>query len=121
MVIQKTVDNLKERPKDERKAVAAGLAITIMGILFFGWAFLFLKKLQRGGAELNLQGNAQNEFNFSSVKEAQEEIMKSFNAKDELRQVRDEGAPQDAGSQGAGGSGGYQSDTDQFGNSGGVE
>ena len=89
MVIQKTVDNLKERPKDERKAVAAGLAITIMGILFFGWAFLFFKKLQKSGAEGSFRSGAQEAFNFDSIKEAQEEIMKNLNANDELRQVRD--------------------------------
>lgn len=121
MVIQKTVDNLKERPKDERKAVAAGLAITIMGILFFGWAFLFFKKLQRSGAEGSFQSGAQDAFNFDSIKEAQEEIMKNLNANDELRQVRDEGIPQDAQFQGSAQPDGYQNGTDQFGNQGGAE
>jgi len=121
MVIQKTVDNLKERPKDERKAVAAGLAITIMGILFFGWAFLFLKKLQKNGAEGSFRSGAQEAFNFDSIKEAQDQIMKGFDGNDELRQVRDEGAPQDANLQGTVQSDGYQSSSDQFGNSGGVE
>jgi hypothetical protein len=47
MVIQRTVESLRERPRDERKAVAGGIAIGIVAILFFGWAFLFFKDIQR--------------------------------------------------------------------------
>ena len=116
MVIQKTVDNLKERPKDERKAVAAGLAITIMGILFFGWAFLFLKNLQKNGAEGNFKSGAQEAFNFDSVKAAQDQIMKGVSAQDELLQVRGEGASQGTQLQGPAQADAYQNGNDQFGN-----
>jgi len=48
MVLQKTVDNLKARSKDERKVIAGGVAIAVIAVLFLGWAFLFLKKIQSG-------------------------------------------------------------------------
>lgn len=47
MVIQKTVNNLKDRPKDERQAVAIGTAGAVVIILIIGWAFIFLKSLRQ--------------------------------------------------------------------------
>jgi len=40
--------DLKERPRDERKIIAGGVAIAVIIALFLGWAFLFLKKIQNG-------------------------------------------------------------------------
>ncbi len=45
MAIQKTVDNLKDRPKDERQAVAIGTAGVVVLLLLVGWAFYFLKSI----------------------------------------------------------------------------
>lgn len=91
MAVQKTIDNLKERPKDERKAVATGIAAAVVLILFIGWAFLFFKKIQRNGAEFQQIGtSAQEEFNFDSVRDAQEAILRDYqDASGELRQARD--------------------------------
>ncbi len=75
MVIQKAVNHLKERPKDERKAVAASLAIIVMIILFFSWAFLFVKKIQKSNGGADLSGGTQDEFNFDSIEETQKQIM----------------------------------------------
>ncbi|QQG37746.1 MAG: hypothetical protein HYS26_03930 [Candidatus Kaiserbacteria bacterium] len=95
MVIEKTINNLKEKPKDERKAVAGGIAIAVVIILFIGWAFLFLKKIQRGGVEADLTSGAQSEFNFSSVREAQERLLGDFSSESandaELRTIRESG------------------------------
>ncbi len=46
MVIQRTIENLRERSKDERRAVAFGVALTVMLILFLAWAILFFKSLK---------------------------------------------------------------------------
>lgn len=46
MVLQKTIDNLRERPHDERRAVALGVAIAVMVILFIGWAIFFVRSIQ---------------------------------------------------------------------------
>jgi len=113
MVIQKAIDNLKDKPKDDRKAVAGGVAIVVVVVLFLGWAFIFFKNIQRGAQLQQLGGGAQDEFNFSSVKQAQEELMQGFSDFDELRNVREESAQ---GSQPAAVQEDYQmSETDQFG------
>ena len=46
MVLENTVNNLRERPRDQRKAIAGIVAIAVIGILFLGWAVLFFKKIQ---------------------------------------------------------------------------
>lgn len=47
MVVQKTINNLKDRPKEERQVVAVGAAGIIVLILLVGWAFFFLKSIRR--------------------------------------------------------------------------
>ena len=92
MAIQKAVDNLKEQPKEDRVAVASGIAVTVIVLLLFVWGFFFLKKLQRG-EPLEFGSSAQDEFNFSSVREAQKEIDTAFKyTQDELRAIRDSSA-----------------------------
>ncbi|MDB5238128.1 MAG: hypothetical protein JWM46_398 [Candidatus Kaiserbacteria bacterium] len=46
MVVQRTINNLKERSKDERKAVASAIAIGIIVILFLGWVILFFHRIR---------------------------------------------------------------------------
>lgn len=74
MVVQKTIDNLKDRPHDERKVVAGGVAITVVVVLLAAWAFMFVKRIQSGQQQINLDSGAQDEFNFSATKKAQQEI-----------------------------------------------
>ncbi|MBI5456188.1 hypothetical protein HY969_00430 [Candidatus Kaiserbacteria bacterium] len=89
MVLQKAVDNLKDKSNDEKKAVASGVAIGVVVILLAAWGFLFVKKLQKG-TELQLGGGAQSEFDFESVKKAQQQLKQDFQySADELRAIRD--------------------------------
>ena len=90
MVIQKAVDNLKDKSSDEKKVVAGGIAIAVVAVLFAGWAILFLKKLQRGGELQQLGGGAQDEFLNSSIREAQDALMRDFSDVDELRAAREQ-------------------------------
>lgn len=46
MVVQRTINNLKDRPKDERQVVALGTAGAVVLILLVAWAFFFLKSLR---------------------------------------------------------------------------
>ncbi len=46
MVLENTVNNLRERPRDQRKKIAAIAALAVIVILFLGWAILFFKKIQ---------------------------------------------------------------------------
>ena len=48
MVVQRVIENLKLRSKDERRAFAKSTAIVIVIILFFGWAFFFFRNLSLG-------------------------------------------------------------------------
>ncbi len=47
MVVQKTINSLKDRPKDERQVVAMGTAGAVVLVLLVGWAFFFLKNLRK--------------------------------------------------------------------------
>ena len=76
-MVQQTINNLKDRPKDERKAVASGIAITVIVVLLAAWGILFLKKIQSGSQKVNLDFGAQNEFNPSAVQQAQTTIQNS--------------------------------------------
>lgn len=46
MVLQRTIDNLRERPKEERRAVALGISIAVMLILLIGWGMFFIRTVQ---------------------------------------------------------------------------
>ena len=101
MVVQKTIDNLKGRPNDEKKAVASGVAIGFVIILLIAWGFFFIKKVQNGGIQ-NLGGGAQDQFNFTTVKEAQLKLQQTYaSTSDELRQIRDSAASNSFQNQGA--------------------
>src|SRR3989344_7555829 len=114
MVLQKAVNNLKDKPNDEKKVVAGGSAIAVVAVLFAAWAILFLKKLQSGGELQELGGGAQDEFLGSSIREAQDALMRDFSDVNELRTARDQ-----SGAQGEFGTvqQDYQEDADPFGGS----
>jgi len=93
VVVQKTINNLKERPTDERKVVAGGIAITLIIVLLTGWAILFFKRIQSGSQTVNLDSGAQGEFDFSSTREARETINASRGQSNEdLTDYRDNAA-----------------------------
>ena len=46
MVINQAINNLKDRPKEDRQAVAIGGAGLVVLILVVGWGYIFIKKLQ---------------------------------------------------------------------------
>ena len=117
MVVQKAINNLKEGSKDDKVAVASGIAISVVVVLLAAWAIFFFRGVQKNANQLNLGGGAQDEFNFSSVKEAQEKLKQEYsNTADEFLQLRNEAASQEmqfqqqTGVQGQQGSG-----ADQFG------
>ena len=97
MVIQNTLNNLKDRPKDERKVVAGGIAISIVVVLLAAWGIMFFRKIQSGVQQVNLNSGAQEQFNFTSVNDAQQQLQQNLNsAKDELQQLRTDAAQQPA-------------------------
>ena len=57
MVVQRALDNLKDKPKEDKQVVALSLAGTAVVILLIGWAFLFFKGIQ-GEQSVNPQDAA---------------------------------------------------------------
>ncbi|MEK7132533.1 MAG: hypothetical protein AAB830_00620 [Patescibacteria group bacterium] len=98
MVLQKAVDNLKNRPKDERKAVAGGIAVLIVAILLVGWIVHFFKKIQSGGVQIEQIGSGlKGQFDISPITEAQKQLVESYkDTTDELKAIRDQAAQQQA-------------------------
>jgi hypothetical protein len=45
MVLQQTIDNLRERPKHERQAVAFWIAVAVVLVLLIGWATFFFRSV----------------------------------------------------------------------------
>ena len=94
MVLQNAVDNLKDKPHDEKKAVASGVAIGVVIILLIGWGFLFLRKIQRGTIP-SLEGSAvpQDQVDASFIQQTQQQINQYYqSSQDQLRQIRDNSA-----------------------------
>ena len=94
MVVQKTLDSLKDKPHDEKKAVASGIAIGVVIILLIGWGFLFLRKIQKGTVP-TLQGSAvpQDQIDSSFIKQTQQQINQYYqNSQDQLKNIRDTSA-----------------------------
>lgn len=79
MVLQKSVDHLKSRPRDERRAVALGVALLIVAILFVGWAIMFFKRIQSSSIRTESIGTSVNgSFNFSAIKESQQQLLNGY-------------------------------------------
>jgi hypothetical protein len=90
VVLQKAIDKAKAQEPEDKKLIAGGIAAMVVVILVVAWGLLFLKKIQRGVQTVDLSAGAQDEFNFTSVREAQRAIQDSFQYTDEeLRTVRD--------------------------------
>ena len=78
MVIQKAVNNLKEGPKEDKVAVASGIAMSVVIILLVGWAFFFLRNLARNSHDIRLEASPQDSFNFPGVSEAQKALQQGL-------------------------------------------
>ena len=98
--MQKTIDNLKDRPKDERKVVAGGIAIFVISVLLIAWAIFFFKRIQSGQQQVNLDSGAQNEFNPTGTQQAQQARNQSNGqTPEDLYNIRNDAAAQQAGGQ----------------------
>lgn len=102
MVVQKTIDNLKGRPQDERTAVAGGMASLVVVLLLIAWGILFFRRIQNGSQQVDL-GGVQDQFNMQQVRDAQQQMQQQVQAQfgsttQELIQIRDAAAARDAGS-----------------------
>ena len=83
---QKMIDNLKERPKDDKKLIAGGIAIIVVIILFFGWAYLFLNKIQNSDQSIELSSVVQDTSLSDVARQAQQELQQGFSGFDEVKE-----------------------------------
>lgn len=116
MALQKSIDNLKQRPKDERTAVASGIAIAVAAILFIGWLIYFIHKIQSGAITPSFDSSGADAFNPQSAQDAQAALQAEQNASNQdLLQLRDQIQSQQQGSVQQTSVQQNQSGTDQFG------
>ena len=92
MVVQRTLDNLKDKPHEEKKVVAGGIAIAVVAVLLIGWAFIFLRNIQRGNQIPSLQDSAvpEDQLNSQFIKQTQDQLNQYYqSSQDQLRALRE--------------------------------
>lgn len=72
MVLKKTIERLRERPHEERRAVAAGVALSTVGILLVGWGFMFVQGLGSGTSVMTQNTTEQPSVNTAAVQVTQQ-------------------------------------------------
>jgi preprotein translocase subunit SecF len=81
MAVQKTFNNLKQNgSKDDKVAVASGVAISVVVVLLGAWAIFFFRGIRNGSQQINLSGGAQSQFNFQNVTEAQQQLQQQLSS-----------------------------------------
>ena len=60
------LDNLRNKPKDDKTAIAGGIAIFVVAILIIAWGILFLKKIAREHPPETLETQ---EFDYTSLRD----------------------------------------------------
>jgi len=91
MVVQDKIDSLKEKPHEEKRAVAGGIAVTVVVVLLVGWAFLFLRNIQKGAEIPTLQGGSvpEDQLNTQFIQATQQQINQYYqSAEDQYRDLR---------------------------------
>lgn len=78
MALQNSIDNLKQKPKDERTAVASGIALSVVIVLLIAWVIGFFHKIQNGAIKPTFESGAQSAFNPAGVNEAQQAINEEY-------------------------------------------
>jgi hypothetical protein len=94
MVVEKTLNNLREKPHNEKTAVAGGIAVAVVIILLVGWGFFFLRKVQRESVR-TLEGTAvpSDQFNLDLIRDTERQLSEMYeNSAEELRGLRDNAA-----------------------------
>lgn len=49
------LENLRGKPKDDKTAIAGGVAIFVVAVLLIGWAILFLRKIAHENGPVDIQ------------------------------------------------------------------
>jgi len=94
MAVQEAIDKLKnEGSKEDKVAVAGSIAVFVVLVLLILWGIFFFRKIQRGTQHVDLKAGAQDEFNFKSVKDAQQRLQEEYSSSTgELIEIRNQSA-----------------------------
>lgn len=60
--MRETVNRLKGRPKEDRQAIAAGIAIGVVALLLAGWFIYFMHNLTKGQLEYTRPADSVDDF-----------------------------------------------------------
>jgi len=91
--MKNAIEDLKGKPKEERTAVAGGIAVMVVALLLVGWGFFFLKKITRGAPVETTWGPQNDVIDFVNLKDAADSFSGAyFDATEELQRIRDEAA-----------------------------
>jgi hypothetical protein len=102
MVVQKAINNLKDGPKEDKVAVASGIAVSVVLVLLVAWAIFFFRNIAQNSQNLNLSGGVQGQFNFQSVTQAQQQLQQQYgssSANSDLQEIQAEAAAGQTGTQ----------------------
>ena len=98
MASQSPLENLHggKQEQDKKTVIAEAGAIGVVIILFICWAIYFFHKIENGGVKVNLNSGAQDQFNFTNVRDAQQQLQQNYgNVNQDLQDLRNQ--QQDSG------------------------
>ena len=117
MALQQKLSDLKDRPHDDKKAVASGIAIFVVIVLIVGWGFLFLRKVRTTSLPSLENGTVPtDQFDFNLIRDT-ERNQAIYDPEQDIRDLRESAAENSADVEATGetGAGSYQPDSSSSG------
>lgn len=100
MVVQKTVDKLKEGTHDEKHVAASTAAVFVVFILFLGWGYFFLRNLQKNPLpQIDTSAIPEDLYDTRALRELEQVGQQNYGAaqQNQLQMLREAAAAQEAG------------------------
>lgn len=80
MVTESPLEHLRDKPKEEKSAVAGGIAIAVIVVLVLGWAIMFVRRVQNSSQQLQVSTSTSGDFNPTSAEDAQRQLQGQYQA-----------------------------------------
>ncbi|HEY4487818.1 MAG TPA: hypothetical protein VI483_03590 [Candidatus Paceibacterota bacterium] len=65
--MRETINRLRARPKEDRRAIATGIAVSVVGVLLAGWFIYFMHNLTKGQLEYTRPTESVDDFSETEV------------------------------------------------------